>query len=121
MLLTVGGTRLTITVIGILYYAKYRRAWAGTTTNTKKRNPPSKNDIEISTLHSMTNDQVTKYLGHIVTESNLEPELPTSRATPLLIQKKPEDEFGINFNLYEKYKKCKQEMRKGSECLNSVV
>ena len=65
MLLTVGGTTLMIMVIGILYYAKYRRARAGTTTNTKKRNPPSKNDIEMPTLHSTTNDQVTKYLGHI--------------------------------------------------------
>ena len=70
----------------------------------------------------MTNDQVIEYLGLIVTESNLEPELPTSRATPLLIQKKLEDNVGIDFISYEKYKKCKQEkMRKGSECLNSVV
>ena len=70
----------------------------------------------------MTNDQVTKYLGHIVTESNLKPELPTSRATPLLIHKKLEDGFGISFTSYEKYNKCKQEkMKKGSECLNSVV
>ena len=74
------------------------------------------------TLHSTTNDQVTIYLGHIVTESNLEPELPTSRATPLLIQKKCEDYFGIDFTSCEKYKKHKQErMRKGSKCLNSVV
>ena len=42
VLLTVGGTTLMIMVIGILYYAKYRRARAGTTTNPKKQESPFK-------------------------------------------------------------------------------
>ena len=42
VLLIVGGTTLMIMVIGILYYAKYRRARAETTTNTKKGIPLQK-------------------------------------------------------------------------------
>ena len=42
VLLTVEGTTLMIMIIGILYYAKYRRAKAETTTNTKKGIPLQK-------------------------------------------------------------------------------
>ena len=63
---------------------------------------------------------MTKYLGYQVTKSDSEP--ITSMATPLLIQKRLEENFGVDFSKYENYKKRKQDkLRRGSEHLNSIV
>ena len=83
VLLTIGGTTVIIMVIGILYYAKYKRARAGVASSKRKKSPPSKEDIEMVSLQTTTNDQMTKYLGHQVTKSDSEP--ITSMATLLLI------------------------------------
>ena len=85
VLLTIGGTTLTIMVIGILYYAKYKRARAAAAPSKQNQSPPSKEDIEMVSLQSTTNKQMTKHLGHKVAVSDSEP--MASMATPLLIQK----------------------------------
>ena len=85
VLLTIGGTTLTIMVIGILYYAKNKRARAAAAPSKRNQSPPSKEDIEMVSLQSTTNKQMTKHLGHEVAVSDPEP--MASMATPLLIQK----------------------------------
>ena len=83
VLLTIGGTTVTIMVIGIFYYAKCQRVKAGSAPKKTERKPPSKEDIEMTSLQNTTNDQVIKYLGCIVSKSDLEPS--TSKVTHLLI------------------------------------
>ena len=62
-LVTIGGTMVMIIVIGILYYAKYKRVKASRMPNLR-RTPPSKDGIELQ-LHSLksTNDKVAKDLS----------------------------------------------------------
>ena len=120
VLLSIGGTTVTIMVIGILYYAKYKRARGGVASSKRKQSSPSKEDNEIVSLQTTTNDQMIKYHGHQVTKSDSEP--ITSMATPLLIQKRLQENFGVDFSKYENYKKCKQDkLRRGSEHLHSIV
>ena len=98
-----------IIVIGILYYAKYKRAKASRMPSLRGI-PPSKDDIELQ-MHSLktTNDKVAKDLQN-------NPESSMSKATLLLIQKWLEEEFGVSFSSYEKYMKHKQErLKKGSD------
>ena len=90
-------------VIGIFHYAKYQRVKAGSAPKKTKRKLPSKEDIEMISLQNTTNDQVIKYFGCIVSKSDLEPS--TSKVTPLLIQKRLEEDYGIDFSSYERYKK----------------
>ena len=104
-----------IIVIGILYYAKCKRVKASRMPNLT-RITPSKDDIELQMYSLMTtNDKEAKDLQN-------NPEPSTSKATPLLIQKWLEEEFGVDFSSYEKYQKFKQErLRKGSNQLNTIV
>ena len=103
MLLTIGGTTVTIMVIDIFYYAKYQRVRAGSAPKKTKRKPPSKEDIEMISLQNTTNDQAIKCLDSIVSKSDPEPS--TSKVTPSLIQKRLEEDYGIDFSSNERYKK----------------
>ena len=102
-LLTTGGTTLTIMIIGIFYYAKHQRIKVGSAPKKTERKPPSKEDVEIISLQNTTNDQAIKYRGCIVSKSDPEPS--TSKVTPLLIQKRLEEDYSIDFSSYEIYKK----------------
>ena len=75
VLLTIGGTTVMIIVIGILYYAKYKRVKASRMPNLRKI-PLSKDDTELQ-MYSLktTNDKVAKDL-----QNNPEPSM--SKATP---------------------------------------
>ena len=53
-------------------------------------------------LQSTTNKQMTKCLAHEVAVSDLEP--MASMATQSLIQKRLEENFGVDFSKYEQYK-----------------
>ena len=105
--IAIGGTLLVVLVIGVLYYAKYRRAKA---TRTKRQwpKPVSNGDIELQptlmkTMGKWTNDPLNKDCR--------EP----AKVTPLLLQQKLEDELGIDFSSYEKYK-CKMQQGKPLQC-----
>ena len=60
VLLTIGGTTVTIMVIGMLYSVKYKRARAGVASSKRKWNPPSKEDIEMVSLQTTTNNRMNK-------------------------------------------------------------
>ena len=54
-------------------------------------------------LQNTTNEQAIKYLGCIISKSDPEPS--TSKVTPFLIQKILEEDYGIDFSFYLRYKK----------------
>ena len=54
-------------------------------------------------LQSTTNKQMTKCLAHKVAVSDSEP--MASIGTPLLIQKRLKENFGVDFSKYEQNKK----------------
>ncbi len=101
VLISAAVTTLLILIIGVLYYVRYRRARAAATPAVKysKRKPPSKEEIELQPLSlTTTNKQVE------------EPSTSGRKTpiTPLLIRKKLEEDFNIDFSTYERKKKQRE-------------
>ena len=96
VLLTCGGTALLILILGILYYAKFRRARA-TVPRLQRSKPINANDIELQPMPVKTTSKQTQDL---LVEDTIQP----TKVTPLILKKKLEDDLGIDFSAYERFK-----------------
>ena len=87
VLITIGGTSVIIMIIGLIYYAKFRRAKAAAKPVVRYRNnkPPSKEEIEIQFQTATSTNPRVK-----------------SPATPLLLKETLEKEYNIDFSGYDK-------------------
>ena len=94
--IAIGGTVLIMLVIGVLYYAKYRRAKAKRLKRQWSK-PISNSEIELQPTASRI---MGKQANDVLNGELKEP----AKVTPLLLQQKLEDELGIDFSSYEKYK-----------------
>ena len=119
ILITIVVTTLVILIIGIACYLKYKRAKARQITGhlpmfkREKRAPPSKDDIELQPMSlNTTNESVRHELAQPSTSGRKTP------VTPLLIQRKLEHDFGIDFSTYDR-KQSKSKKR--SDQMNSIV
>ena len=95
--IAIGGTVLIMLVIGVLYYAKYQRAKAKRPKRQWSK-PISNSEIE---LQPTTSRIIGKQANDVLNGELKEP----AKVTPLLLQQKLEDELGIDFSSYEKYKR----------------
>jgi len=91
--MTVGVTTLVILIIGIVFYARYRRARAVHSTLKRRQPPPSKDQIEMQPLTLTT------------TNKQIERKRPV---TPQLVKKKLEEDFNIDFSTYDRKKRSRE-------------
>ena len=111
ILLACGGTVVVILIIGILYYAKYRRAKA---TIARPKHMLTANDIEMKPLNvQATKEQVKDPLQDNSVES--------TKVTPSLLQKKLENDLGIDFSSYEKFKRRHTKSQQHADEFSKIV
>ena len=113
VLLACGGTTLIILIIGILYYVKFRRDRVKV-PRRKRPQPISTNDIELQPMPVRT---MSKQAQDLLVEDTIQP----MKVTPLILKTKLEEDLGIDFSSYEKFKQKQRRPRKHPDQLGEIV
>ena len=111
VLISIGGTGLFICIVGILYYIRFRTARARA-PRLKRSEGLNTNDIELQPVLVETSKQPQDLL--------LEDTSQPTRVTPLLLKNRLEEELGIDFSSYDKFKEKQHRARKHTNKLDEI-
>ena len=112
VLITIGGTVLVMLTIGVIYYAKFRKAKA-MVMKPQASKSVSMSDVELQPLSMKTTCKQTQdRVNNDIQEA--------SRVTPLLLQQKLKDELGVDFSSYEKYKRKQRRVEQSADQLSTI-
>ena len=106
VLIASGGTALFILIIGILYYTRFKIVRAKVPRQQKSKHMNT-NDIELQPMSMKTNRKLEQDL---MEEDSVQP----TRVTLLLLKTRLEEDLGIDFRSYDKFKKKQRQSRKHS-------
>ena len=106
VLIASGGTALFIVIIGVLYYTRFKIARAKVLRQQKSKHMNT-NEIK---LQPMSVKATRKQAQDLMEKDTVQP----TRVTPLLLKTRLEEDLGIDFSSYDKFKKKQCQSRKHS-------
>ena len=113
VLITIGGTGLFVFIVYVLYYIRFRIAKAKAPRLQRSKHLNT-NEIELQPTNVETTSKQAQDLL-------LEDTIQHTRVTPLLLKTRLEEDLGIDFSSYDKFKQKQHRSRKHPNKLEEIV